>query len=153
MNVLMALGIVVLAAAIGGIGHGFLAYGGAVMPKFEPHTVKIGSIGSQKNVVVTMWIPGILGAALFGAITGLAIFCIYTAPTVFVNLGGTIDLTFYNIGTALIAGLGGTVAVNELIEKKQWAKLAPALQQSDPAKQTIIASGQRPIEALRMLSK
>lgn len=152
MNVLLALGVVALAAALGGVGHGFQTYGGAVLPKTETKRVTVGPTGATKTVSVTLWLPGVVGQALFGALSGVVVFCVYTAPTKVVTLTGSYDLTFYAIGTALLAGLSGSVAVNDLIEKRQWSKLAPVLEERDPNTNPDVASGAKPIETLRMLA-
>jgi hypothetical protein len=151
MNVVLALVIVTLFAAIGGIGYGILTYGGAILPKKEVQRVKVGPKGNQKEIEVSMWLPGIIGHGFIGLLSGLTIFCVYSAPSVVVTTNDGFSLTFYMLGSALLAGLGGSTAINELIEKRQWAKLAPVLENSDPT-ESASATGGKPVEALRMLA-
>lgn len=152
MDVAIALLIVASVATLGGIGHGVITYGGAVFPQKETGTVKVGPPNEQKDIEVTTWLPGIIGEAFVGLLSGLLVFCVYVEPTKVVAINSTIELTFYSLGTILLAGLAGTTAINELIEKRNWSKLAPVLGQSDPTKQPAAVTGGKPQEALRMLS-
>ena len=151
MNVVLALLVVALAATVGGIGYGVLTYGGAILPKQEVQKVKVGPKDNQKEVEVSLWMPGVIGHGFVGLLSGLIIFCVYSAPTIVVTTNSSFDLTFYMLGSALLAGLGGSTAINELVEKRQWAKLAPVLEKSDPA-ESATASGGKPVEALRLLA-
>jgi hypothetical protein len=151
MNVVLALLIVALFAAVGGVGYGVLTYGGAILPKKEVQKVNVGPKDNQKEIEVSLWLPGIIGHGFVGLLSGLTIFCVYSAPSVVVTTNDSFNLTFYMLGSALLAGLGGSTAINELVEKRQWAKLAPVLENSDPSEKAS-ATGGKPVEVLRMLA-
>jgi hypothetical protein len=153
VNVVIALIVVAIVGAIGGIGHAVITYGGTIFPKKDVQTVKVGPANDQKDVEVTLWLPGVVGEAFIGLLSGLLVFCVYAAPTEVVAASTTVSLTFYSIGTILLAGLGGTAAINQLVEKNQWSKLAPVLEQSDPATRAIATTGgAKPREVLKMLA-
>jgi hypothetical protein len=107
MNVLVALSIVVLAGAIGGVGHGLVISNGKVLPRPESKTVNVGTAAVPVNTTVSITPPSITGSLLLGALTGVVIFCAYTAPSVGITIKGTLPLTFHDVGIALIGGLGG----------------------------------------------
>ena len=151
MNVILALFVVALFAALGGTGYGVLTYGGAILPKKEVQKVNVGPKGNQKEIEVSLWLPGIIGHAFVGLLSGVTIFCVYSAPSVVVTTNNGFNLTFYMLGSALLAGLGGSTAINQLVEKRQWAKLAPVLENSTPTPGSPVAGG-KPVEALRMLA-
>ena len=151
MNVAWILVIILLVSAIGGAANGILVYGGVIAPKTIKKTVDVGG----KNVEVKMWVPGVVGQTIIGAISGFLIYCIYSQPALIVGTGVPADLTLYQIAMSILAGLGGSIAINGLIEKKQWQSLAPVLKDKDPktAQSTaeLYAGGSRPFQVMQTL--
>lgn len=149
MNVVLALLLIALTGLVGGIGHGFMADKGAVLPRLETKDVKVAP-DSAATVPTTIWRPGIIGHAIVGILASLVVFCVFSAPAVLVGSTATVALTLYMVGTSLLAALGGSVAIDELIKKRQWSSLAPTLEQMTPGQGNKVVGGD-PLQTFRSL--
>jgi hypothetical protein len=149
MSVVWTFVMITAAGMLGGLGYALMTYGGMVRPTAVKRNVKVGSGTNAKTIPVEMWAPGVIGEVFIGALSAVLVLCIFGFPTA-LFADKTVALTFYAFGTAMLAGLSGTAAISQLIEKKQWTVVASALAQRDPTTQpSAVAS--TPVETLRTL--
>ena len=149
MNVVQWLLVLFCVGAFGGIIQGFMTFDGFIFPDIVKRNIQVVE---GQDTRVTMFAPGVVGQMLVGGVAGVLVFCIYSQPAVNLGWSTHMNITLYQFGTVLLAGVGGSVAIKELVEKKQWQKLAPVLKAADPATDELAGlRTMRPVEAFKSM--
>jgi hypothetical protein len=153
MSVVVVLLLIAIGGGVGGAGFGLLTYGGIIMPKTITHDITVGSEGATQKVPFKMFVPGVIGHVVIGALSAVIIYCVYAGSSIVLSWKTVTALTLYQFGIALLTGLSGSKAINDLIEKQQWAQLAPVLKQSDPSANPLPMQGSalRPFQAMQLM--
>lgn len=115
MNVLQALLIVALSGAVAGVAHGVILYGGVVLPG-RLKDKKIPQ-GDGTSLSVTLFVPGVFGHILIGAIGGVLVFC-YEHNELAFSTAAKYAPTLGDISFALVIGLTGSVGLNLWMDRK-----------------------------------
>jgi hypothetical protein len=154
MDVYEAVALIAGAGALGGLVNGLITYDGILVPlgaEKKNVTVK-DAHGDDVETTVKVWSLGFVGQLLIGVVAAVLVWCIYSQPELDLSNKDSyehVKMTMYQLGTALVAGLGGTKAIVDLVDKKQWASLAPVLQRTDPSASPV--TGARPVQVLQQI--